>query len=164
MPKKPIVITFDDGHRSQYAYAYPILKRLGLRATFFIVTNYIDRPAYMTRRMIQDMQDAGVATIGSHTIDHHGLNDLSLVRQQSELADSKKILEDMFGKPVTTFAYPYGIHNAEVIMQTKAAGYTSAYSCYLGTTQGALSKYELRRIRVNDGEPMKELLEYFAKN
>ncbi len=163
LPAKPVLITFDDGYRNQYDHAYPVLKRLGLKATFFIVSGYVGRPAYMSKAELSDMLGAGIATIGSHTVSHRGLVDAPPIARTHEIVDAKKALEAMFHVPVMTFAYPYGNHNDEVMKEVAAAGYTSAYSTFLGATQTSSTRFELRRIRVNDGESMAALLEYFAK-
>jgi peptidoglycan/xylan/chitin deacetylase (PgdA/CDA1 family) len=119
-PGGRVTITFDDGFRSVREHALPVLARYGFRATVFLVTDYCgrlndwpDQPRSVRRRPLLDwaevreMSTAGVA-FGSHSRTHPDLTRLTGSAAETEMAGSKKAIEDATGKPVEAFAYPYG--------------------------------------------------------
>jgi len=68
IPTRTISITFDDGYRDNYTYAFPILKKYGLPATVFIIVNEVGRLDRLSWDEIKEMQDSGIITFGSHTL------------------------------------------------------------------------------------------------
>ena len=114
-----ISITFDDGYFSQLRFA-KLLKQLGIKATFFIITHLKDFEGKtlltMNEELIAELSEIG-HEIGSHTATHKVLTDLDTSRLREELKISKKYLEDITGKEVLGFAYPYGIYNLRVIRE-----------------------------------------------
>ncbi len=131
---KPVVLTFDDGWHNQYAYAFPLLKKYGATATFFIYTNSIGKRHFLTWGELKDMDAAGM-TIGDHTLSHPYFKTLPLDKVTVEVTESKKIIERELGKPVTHFASPFGYSNPAIIAILKAAGYTTARTTYKGVYQ-----------------------------
>ena len=135
LPEKTVIITFDDGSDTILKQAFPILKKLGIPAVVFPVTGFIGQSnklmagsannvpvSFLTREEIRFLSDEGME-IGSHMHTHTAadqLSDASLVR---ELDHSKKILEEITGKPVITLAYPYGIFDLRTVEEAKKAGY-----------------------------------------
>jgi peptidoglycan/xylan/chitin deacetylase (PgdA/CDA1 family) len=118
-PDRSFAITFDDGYQSVYEQAFPILQRYGFSATVFLTVgekrNGIDSdrlPSMCDRTMlswgeIREMQRSGIE-FGAHTVTHPDLTRLSLKLAESEICDSKAIIEDALNGPVSSFAYPYG--------------------------------------------------------
>lgn len=126
LPPKPVIISLDDGRESQFEYAFPILKKHGLKATFFVFSNAVGRPGYVTPEQILELHGAGME-IGSHTRYHQFLTRMKDDGEISaELSISKKALEDILGQPVTTLAYPFGLHDERVERLTREAGYETA--------------------------------------
>lgn len=125
LPAKPVVITFDDGRADQYANAVPLLQKRGFVATFYVFTNAIDRPDYFTREQIATLLAQG-HEIGSHAVYHPYLTKSDDAALKEELERSKATLEEMTGRPVRTFAYPFGLTDARVTAATGIAGYDSA--------------------------------------
>lgn len=149
MPEKPIMITMDDGYQSNYDYVYPILKKLNMKATIFIITDYIEHPENhpspypkMTWDMIKEMSDSGLVSFQSHTDNMHyqsggvavitapiKVNGMLETTEQYEkrvyedLVRSKTLLEEKLGKPVTAFAYPMGLYSASSEKLLKQAGF-----------------------------------------
>jgi peptidoglycan/xylan/chitin deacetylase (PgdA/CDA1 family) len=132
LPDRPVIISFDDGWDNQFAYGFPLLQKYHFTATFFVVTDYLDRPNFMTTEQLKEMLDAGME-IGSHSRSHPALPGLGAARLWNEIAGSKKVLEDRLGVAIDTFAYPYGAYNSAVAAATRGAGYRSARTVDFGT-------------------------------
>lgn len=165
LPAHPVLMTFDDGYRDQYTEAFPVLKKLNLKATFFIVSGYMATSVtpYMTREMVRELDTSGLATIAAHTKHHVGLVDTKPAQRHDEIFGSKKELEALVRHPVTAFAYPYGNFNGAVRAQVGEAGYHTAFSTLLGSVHTSSSRLELRRIRVLDDEKLEPILRKFSR-
>ncbi|AGA69939.1 putative xylanase/chitin deacetylase [Desulfitobacterium dichloroeliminans LMG P-21439] len=122
LPKKPFVITFDDGYEDNYTQAFPIADKFGYNGTIFMVTDWIDGKGYLKQEQLLEMSQAGWQ-IESHTKTHPYLNSISNEQIKEELSSSKKALEKLLGTTVNVFAYPYGINNPTIIELCKEAGY-----------------------------------------
>jgi len=163
LPPKPVLITFDDGYRGQYTYAYPSLVKRNLRATFFIISTYTNLNGYMNTEMMKEMDASGLMTLASHTRHHAPLTKIARDTQIDEIFGSKEDMEKEYGHPVDYFAYPYGYLNEQVKQLTTEAGYRLGFSTILGSLHTSSSRMELRRIRVQDGERLAPLLERYSK-
>jgi len=127
IPKKSVIITFDDGYVDNYRYAYPILKEFNIKATVFVIPKTIDkRINYMTLNQLKELQTNGI-DIESHTLDHEKLTTLSYAKQLNTLKESKKTLEGILDKKVNYIAYPYGKYNENTIKAAMNAGYTMGF-------------------------------------
>ena len=153
IPEKSIVITFDDGYRDNYVYAFPMLKELDMKATFFIITNVIDDGYYMTAEQLKEMSDYGM-DIESHTLNHLHLNELSYEQQLEELKASKERLESITGKPVLSFAYPYGDRDENSKKAAIEAGYSIGFTTDLGYSDREDNPITLDRIYVSSSYTM----------
>jgi peptidoglycan/xylan/chitin deacetylase (PgdA/CDA1 family) len=120
-----VALTFDDGFRNFYGHAFPILQRYRFPATVFVVSGYCcgrnDWPTQprnhgvptlelMNWCEIEEVANAGI-DIGCHTTTHPRLGLLSPADIEDEVFSSRSAIEDHIGKPVRTFAYPYGESN-----------------------------------------------------
>ncbi len=150
LPKKPVLLTFDDGYADAYTAAFPILQRYGFKATFYIVTSFINKPRYLTTDQIQQMAAAGMS-FGSHSISHSILTDLSAARVESEVRQSRVELERLLGRPVLDFCYPSGRVNAAVQAAVSRAGYRSATTVSYGVASSTGDQLLLPRFRVYGG-------------
>lgn len=110
LPAKGVALTFDDGHESNYTLAFPILQEFGFKATFFITTDWIWKPYFMSGEQIKALDDAGMG-IGSHGKTHHYLSDLADNEIQDELSESKVMLENIIDKKIRAISYPGGRQN-----------------------------------------------------
>lgn len=147
-PPKSVIITFDDGYMENYLNALPILERYNFKATFFITSDYLDSEEPfrwldwdeqllsqfqenkadwlpLTCQMLLDISERGYS-IGSHTKSHPELSQVEESVAMEELEGSKKCLEEMLAKPITSFSYPFGELNERVKEQVRAAGYKVA--------------------------------------
>lgn len=149
LPQKAVALTFDDGRPGQYLYALPLLKKYNTLATFFIITDWVGQKDILSWEQIKEMQEAGMA-IGSHTISHPHLAELSDEQLKKELEESKKIIEEKIGRPVDLLAYPGGNYDERVIEAVKNAGYVAAFGVYKIINQMPKYRYAIRRFHADD--------------
>ncbi|MCL5104504.1 MAG: polysaccharide deacetylase family protein [Armatimonadetes bacterium] len=151
-------VTFDDGYLSVYEHAYPALMERRMTATVYVVADTIGgandwdarqgdrREPMMSIDQLREMADNGFE-IGSHTLTHPHLPDISDEQLTREIADSKRKLEDILGKEVVSFSYPYGDYDDRVLAAAVEAGYRYAVTTKLGIV-GGNSVFEIPRVNV----------------
>ncbi len=137
LPKKPVLITFDDCYEECIDYAVPILKQNGFTAVFYIPTNYVGTNSswlvlesgtefpIISWETVKYLDSNGFQ-IGSHSLSHPHLPDIDTDDCFDELYQSRKILEDRLGHEVVHFAYPHGSFNEIVKTLVAEAGYHTA--------------------------------------
>ncbi len=156
IPDHAVVLTFDDGWKSQYEYAVPILEKYKLTGTFFIITNSINAQAYMSLDELKDLNSKGFE-IAAHTKTHPKLVTLDDAKLTEELQGSKKTLEDKLGITVTTIAYPYYGHDERVMKAVQAAGYLGARAGWAKFSNDATHLLNLKsQESVNNTDPFAE--------
>jgi peptidoglycan/xylan/chitin deacetylase (PgdA/CDA1 family) len=130
LPSKPIMLTFDDTDEDQFTIVRPTLDKLGFKAVYFIMTVSIGRKGkfvdYMSKEQIKQLSDEG-NIIGSHTYDHKNFKKYAGKDWEEQLDKPTKKLEEITGKTMTEFAYPFGLWNAEGIPELKKRGFRMAY-------------------------------------
>ncbi|TCC89305.1 polysaccharide deacetylase family protein [Pedobacter frigiditerrae] len=130
LPSKPIMLTFDDTDLDQFTIVNPTLKKLGYKAVYFIMTVSIGKKGkfvdYMSSDQIKQLADEG-NVIGSHTYDHKNFKKYAGKDWEEQLDKPTKRLEEITGKKMTEFAYPFGLWNAEGIPELKKRGFRMAY-------------------------------------
>lgn len=147
LPEKPIILTFDDGYDDAYSAAFPALKERGMVATFYVITDYMDHPRYMSWEQLKQMAAAGMQ-IESHTTNHADLSKISRDEQLKELVDSKRAIEEHLGTKVRHFCYPSGKFTEETLALTKAAGYETAVTVNPGIANVDGDLLQLPRVRI----------------
>lgn len=125
--KIDIILTFDDGHRSGYSLALPILSESRLKAAFFITTGWTGKDHFLTPEEIKKLHDSGMM-IGSHGISHRFMTDLTDDELAAELTGSKESLESIIGEKVTSFSAPGGRIDDRVGAAAVKAGYRWIFS------------------------------------
>lgn len=130
LPSKPIMLTFDDTDLDQFTTVNPILKKYGYKAVYFIMTVSIGKKGkfvdYMSAEQIKQLSDEG-NIIGSHTYDHKNFKKYTGKDWEEQLDKPTKKLEEITGKKMTEFAYPFGLWNAEGIPELKKRGFKMAF-------------------------------------
>ena len=157
LPEKPVVVSFDDGYRSQYVYARPELRKLGWPGVLSAISGRIGQPnAELSNQMVQTMINDGWE-LDSHTINHVDVSQASGAQLTSEVAGSRKMLQQRFHQPVNFFCYPSGRYDDQAIQAVRDAGYLGATT----TDEGLASKnemYTLKRVRVDGSDGVSGLL------
>ena len=157
LPRRPLVITFDDGLASVHSLALPILEGLGVPATVFAVSGYIGRcnrwPGQsgdvprlpvLSWSALQELAAAGWE-IGAHTISHPSLDAVPTEQAAREIVDSRRMIEDRLGTAVSSFAYPYGCATAEA-REIVSSHFRAACGTRLRSARPAADRAELPRI------------------
>lgn len=173
LPLLPVLITFDDGYRDNYLYAFPVLKENGFTATVFVVANTIGKTnsfdaatqppnAMMNREELRQLADAGWV-IGSHTLNHPHLTRVSLQVAWNEISASRIALEETLGRPVRYFCYPYGDFNAEIAEMVERAGYELAFTTVQGPAELTGAPTTVHRWRVNGYTSLEEFERLLAR-
>jgi peptidoglycan/xylan/chitin deacetylase (PgdA/CDA1 family) len=121
--QSPTCLTFDDGFSSDYKLVLPELKKKGALATFFVVTDWLNKPGYLTEEQLKSMSNEGMQ-IGSHSKSHPNFLTISHEERLFELKESKAILEEIIGVKVSSFSFPYGLLDDECCQAVFAAGYS----------------------------------------
>ena len=148
LPKRPVLITFDDGYIDNYQCAFPILKKHNMKACIFLISEYVNLyPNYLTWEQLAEMQASGIE-FGSHTVDHNVLTELSPNSVNHELADSKNLLEKRLGRRIDVLAYPCGYTNEYIKSRVNASGYRAAFTVNLGNVHLGDDLYALNRVPI----------------
>lgn len=171
---KPMVITFDDGYQCIYEEAFPLLLEQGFSATVFLVgsgigaTNEWEQAIgdvaepMMDCQQIQEMMAHGME-FASHTWYHRHLTQIPLGEARREIADSKTELEDMSGKPIRFFSYPYGEYDQAIRDLVEESGYLGACSTRKGVNIPGQDPYLLRRMNVRRYNYLPRFIQKLAK-
>jgi len=140
IPKKSVAITIDDGFRSGYEIAYPILKKYGFTATFFVYTDFVDTSKNsITWDQLRELKKDGFE-IGSHTLSHCDLtkekegekDQVYLARITKELKSSKQIIDNKLEQDTIYLSFPYGTYNQTILRICEQEGYEIAVSVERG--------------------------------
>src|SRR5712691_6097905 len=119
LPSQPVVLTFDDGYADNYTAAFPLLRKYGLTGTFFVSSDLVGSPGFMTWEQLAEMAACGMA-IESHGATHASLSSISPAELRRELEVSHATLEHRLQRSVRYLAYPGGHFNASVLAAARA--------------------------------------------
>ncbi len=153
LPEKSLIISFDDGNQSDYALAFSLLKRYGFKATFFLTTDFIDKPGHLKRSHIEEMSKNGME-FGSHGKTHKFLSILKEEELRSELGESKKVLEEIIGKEVNLLSLPGGYCSSKVRKLARELGFKEICTSEFGWNENKTDPFKLRRVSLRYGDPL----------
>jgi peptidoglycan/xylan/chitin deacetylase (PgdA/CDA1 family) len=153
LPARPVVITFDDGFADLLSVAAPHLAKRGMTATAYLTTEALgaeNRSLLPPAEMIdlgqaRDVEAHGLE-IGTHTLTHPELDTVPLDRARREIAEPKKILEDVLGHRVDSFAYPHGYNSTAVRRLVDEAGYLSACAVRNALSSPGDDRFQIARL------------------
>lgn len=167
LPKKAVVLTFDDGYRAFREYAYPILKELGFSATLFVYTDYVG-----AGRNALSWDDLKALSAEGFDVQAHSKTHADLrrapgetdaqyaTRMQNELAEPLKLFQRHLGRPTQLLAYPYGRVDDDLVVKVKEHGYVAAF-----TVRRQGSPAFVQPLRIHRSQIYSEMsMEDFAKN
>lgn len=161
VPRRQLCLTFDDACGNFYQYAFPLLKKLSVCGTVFVIGNSLLGKPYhnlpscgiepLSAAELQQMLACGIE-VGSHTMSHRELTSLSQPEELAfELEESKALLEKILKTSVTSFCYPRGAYNEMVIEAVKKAGFSAACSIQRGSFHhDPKERFCLKRVRIGE--------------
>lgn len=149
IPPKTIAITFDDGYESNYTNAFPVLKKVGLHATIFIIPALVGTEGYLNWNQIIEMSESGFVGIGSHTMTHPWLPTQPVQKLDPEIRDSKIAIENRLNKEAAAFSYPLGGFNKDVREKVAQAGYKIAVATNPGKKYPKHDIFAMKRLRIS---------------
>jgi peptidoglycan/xylan/chitin deacetylase (PgdA/CDA1 family) len=151
LPASPILITFDDGYRDVLKNAAPVLHRLAMPATAYVITGRISGPdvSFFSWAQLHTLEQDGIE-VGSHTVNHRELPGLTDPAALQELIQSRLALERHLRHPVQWFAYPAGSFDARTERLVGQAGYVLAVTTKPSSAQSASAPFALHRYEVLD--------------
>lgn len=164
LPAKPIILTFDDGYRDNYQNAFPLLKRYGFKATFFVVAEmmgFTGDPSYMTWSQLRAMAKAGMS-IECHGRTHVDLTQVDYDHLVWQVLGCKEMIEQELGRRPRFVAYPTGGYNDQVIALFASDNYWGGVTTVQDTLQESDKPFELKRLRVRGVTSVQELAELLA--
>lgn len=167
IPSKAVVITFDDGYEDNFTNAFPLLKKYNFKATIYVVIDRFDKnwaidkdlnilcdelnnEPMLSDEQIKVMIQSGLIEIGSHTLDHVNLPELSFEEKTIEIKKSKEKLEKIFDIKCTSFAYPFGFFDSDSIKIVEESNYANATTTVNDIyNTSKYSKFEIPRIMIS---------------
>ncbi len=162
LPAECVLITLDDGWRSVYTDAYPILREYGYPFTIFLYTSYLTgRGSSMNHAMIREMQENG-ATVGSHSVNHCYPKEWKAKQAEGdaayaamvdrELGESKEKLSVLFGA-VNTYCYPGGYVTKPMLDRLPGYGYVAAFTVIPGKVTSTEDPWQIHRYMIFGTDP-----------
>ena len=127
-----IALSFDDGNWSDLEVALPALQQRGLSATFFIVPGWLGEPGFMSKQDLKELVAAGM-TIGNHGLQHHDWTTLDQTKLEHEIAQGRRLLEELTGTEIHALAIPFGAYNDLVLDSLRRQAYEHVYTSDGGT-------------------------------
>ncbi len=174
LPDKSVVITVDDGYKSFFSIAYPILKKYGFESTVFIYPDFIGAGLALSWDQVNSLVKDPLVDIQSHSKSHTSLSpkpggenkNKYLDRLKVEVEDSDRTITRKTGVPTKHFAYPYGNSSPELVKLLRENSYELALTVKKGGNASFAEPYLLRRTIIygkDDLEEFKKRLDVYQK-
>lgn len=150
LPRKPVVVSFDDGYLSHATVAAPTLREYGWPGVVNLAVQNLGADG-LPRHLAQEMIAEGWE-FDSHTLTHPDLRTIDDARLREELAGSRRKIKQLLGVEPRFFCYPAGKYDARVAAAVRAAGYDAATTVEPGIARRADPAYELPRVRITNAD------------
>jgi peptidoglycan/xylan/chitin deacetylase (PgdA/CDA1 family) len=167
LPRKAVLLSFDDGYKSFMTHAYPILKELGFTATLFVYTDYVGagRNALtwedLNRLVREGFHVEGHSKTHSDLRRRQGESEAEQVRRvRTEMDVPQKLFQQRFGQSARFLAYPYGAQDDTVIQNVREFGYVAAFTVFREGNSAFVHPFRIRRSQIYS----EMTLDDFAKN
>ncbi|HSN77470.1 MAG TPA: polysaccharide deacetylase family protein [Anaerolineae bacterium] len=163
LPDKPVIITFDDGYRDNYANAFPLLQQVGFDATFFVLVEVTNQgeAEYLTWDMMREMQAAGME-IECHARVHENLPENDDQRLVWQVLGCREALESELGQRPRFISYPSGRFDERVAAFFASDNYWGGITTQQGTLHSSDALFEIKRLRVRNTTTVDLLAELLA--
>jgi peptidoglycan/xylan/chitin deacetylase (PgdA/CDA1 family) len=152
LPDRAVLLTFDDGFADLVDVVAPALAARGLRGTAFVTTGYLGRPGYLSRNALTQLATTDME-IGAHSVNHPHLDLEPPAVAHEEVVSSRTRLEDLLGRPVTSFAYPHGSHTRLTKSFVAGAGYVTAHAVKNAVSHLADDVLAVGRFTIGEATP-----------
>lgn len=150
-----VALSFDDGSEEFYDLVFPILEEFGFPSIVYPVTGFLGKVATFGKRynpdlkiiskgMLKELSQLGVE-LGAHTMDHVKLTKVDRKEALRQIIRSKDVIEQLIGKRVSSFSYPHGDYNSEIIDLLKQSKFESALTCLPFSANKAINPFEIPR-------------------
>lgn len=165
LPRRAVMITFDDAYADLCEFAFPVLQRYGFHATVFVVSGYIGQTSkwdsvnkfcplpLMSEQQIRYWQGEGIIEVGCHSHYHHDMTDLTDSDYLLEIHRSRELLQQLTGRAIDSFAYPYGRYN-ERLCRAVSHAFELGFTTKPGLNCLGTPSFLQRRIQVFPGDPL----------
>ena len=150
LPEKSLLLTFDDGYLDNHRLAFPLLKKYGFRASFFISASALDEEGMMGESEIADLK-AGGMEIGSHGFTHRILTGKSRLFLNRELEGSRELLEKRLNFRVDFYSLPRGYAPSGLTKEGKRAGYRGICTSIPGLNAVTTDPFRWKRMPIRTG-------------
>lgn len=143
LPEKAVIVSFDDGFRTVYEKAAPIMKKYGIKGNIYLPTAYIDMDEhFMTWAMIKELYDNRQFEMQAHTHNHKDIRLLSQAEMKEEIDRSSMMFKEYLGYEPIAFCMPFGTYDRNSVRILKN---NSNYKYLLGSYYGTVSQLRIEK-------------------
>ena len=159
IPEKSVILTFDDGYRDNFEFAFPLLVKYGFTGAFFLVTAPIDQgnEDYLTWPQVSVMSQMGM-DMEPHSYTHPDLTGQPLDYVVWQVIGSKEAIEERTGKPCRFFAYPSGNYDQQVVDVLRSAHFWGGLAVHAGIDHSSDGMFDLARVRVRSSDTLEQFI------
>lgn len=155
LPRKAVLLTFDDGYVGVGEHALPVLASFGLPSVLYVPSGLIGghsewlEPRHRHRLMsgaeLRALPAQGMS-VGAHGFDHSDLTTLSDADLRRHTVETRQALGAVLGHEVSSFAFPYGTQDARARAAVRAAGYQAAFAVHDGADGFAIPRVDVNAV------------------
>jgi peptidoglycan/xylan/chitin deacetylase (PgdA/CDA1 family) len=155
-PEKAVILTFDDGHVSNFTLALPILEEFGFKGLFFITTDWVGKQGYMSEDQINELSRRKMS-IGGHSHTHPFLNELGSLEAFHELQIPHEFLSRIIGNSITAYSLPGGRRPKAIESMAEVLGYKTIYTSLPGFFKPSTNPFLIPRTALKRGMGLEDL-------